>query len=180
MAMATATKERQTSAVENTEVVAEQQVGEDGYPFRLWPVDGHKGPMQKFSLRPYAQDERPIYWNPITTDGHMWWRDYKAGPDGIRRVIVKHRWILPFPGAFSPKNDWENFMVRRWMQGPLASEYGGTVDPDKWQGLDHPENAPGQPPHMWACECSWQTGLWAAMKAHQAKRGSGHEHVKSL
>jgi len=176
MTTATAAKEKQATGLDRTEVVAEQELGADGYPFRLWPVGGDRGPLEKFSLRPYEEDERPIYWNPITRDGHMWWRDYRPMPDGIHRVVAKHRWVMPYPGSFRPRNAWEEHMVREWLVEINRGEM--TVNPDDWKGTDHPENEPGQPPHLWVCECSWGCGKWAAMKAHQIKHT--HKHVTSV
>src|SRR4249919_158490 len=84
------------------------EMGEDGWPERVWMVDGR---AQRFSLKPWPFDERPFYWNPIYPGQEMWWRSQKKNRIGLQPVIQKERWI---DGKFAPRNAWEEMMTREY------------------------------------------------------------------
>lgn len=165
--MATATAERTRREISSATTFPREEIttGEDGFPVKMWEVDGV--PMA-FSLRPFELHERKVYWNPQGSGAPMWWRAQERNQWGLQPIIQREIWI---DGKFSPRNAWEEHMTRTW----LLAIPGG--NPDKWVGYDHPENQPGQPPHHWRCECSWLCGNWSAFKQHQAQLC--HTGVKS-
>lgn len=151
--MATATVERQTKE--------QPAVGEDGYPVRL--ING-----VPYSTKPYPEDERPLYWNPLFPGQEMRWHDEeKRNVYGFPLIIQKEAWT---DGKFRPRNDWEREMTRQWMMRSLD----GCNDPDKWLGVDHPAGAGAE----WRCECTWPCGNYHAFDAHlrYLKHKESREH----
>jgi hypothetical protein len=143
---------------------AARQVGEDGYETRQVMVNGE---LVSLSLKPYPDgldangdyhpeaDQRPLYWNPIYPGGEMRWRSPFLNDLGFQPTIQKERWL---DGQFRPRNEYEEHMTREWMMKSLT----GCNDPDKWKGVNHPEEG-GE----WRCQCSWHTGNWQAFHAHR-------------
>jgi hypothetical protein len=125
-------------------------MGEDGWPERLWKVDGE---VRTFSLQPWPVAERPVYWNPIYPGQEMWWRSQKKNRLGMQPVIQKERWT---DGKFAPRNEWELMMTREFLASlPLCA------DPEDWKGITHPDG------EAWRCgECKFLCGNWRAYKAH--------------
>ncbi len=129
------------------------EVGEDGYPVKYCTVQGIPMP---FSTRPFAEAERPLYWNPIYPGQEMWWRAEEPNAHGFKPVVQKEAWE---DGKFSPRNAYEEQMTRQWMTDSLP----GCSDPDQWKGTNHPEG----PGHQWRCECSWPCGNYRAFNQHR-------------
>jgi len=126
------------------------QTGEDGYPVRYEMVDGE---LTAFSLKPFPEAERPLYWNPIYPGQEMRWRSHEKNEFGFQPTIQKEQW---HEGRFRPRNPWEVFKTEDF----LRSLPGGR--PDLWQGVNHPEG----PDAEYRCECSFPCGNYAAFKAH--------------
>lgn len=145
--MVTATVERKRA---RTSGEPEQPtVGEDGSPV------AYRGGVA-YSLKPYPEDERPLFWNPIYPGQEMRWKAEEINEYGLFPTIQKEIWL---EGKFRPRNDYEAHMTREWMKASLP----GCNDPDEWQGVNHPEG----PGHQWRCECSWPCGNWKAFQAHR-------------
>ncbi len=126
---------------------------DEGHEIRYERVNGE---WVGFSLKPYPEDQRPLYWNPIYPGGEMRWRSPHQNGMGFQPTIQKERWI---DGKFEPRNAWEEHMTREWMKSSLV----GCNDPDIWKGINHPEGPNGE----WRCQCSWHTGNWQAFHAHR-------------
>lgn len=124
-------------------------IGEDGYPYREWKVGGE---VRRFSLKPYPEDERPLYWYPRGINQNMKWRSQERNQYGIQPVIQWERWI---DGKFRPRNEWEEHMTRTW----LSERKGG--NPDRWKGINHP-----RPGGYWTCECGWSCNNWNVLEDH--------------
>lgn len=137
--------------------------GKDGYPERVWMVDGKE---VTFSLRPFdvdldlGIDERPVYWCPKGIGKmHMWWRSQTLNRHGIQPIIQREFW---HDGVYRPRNPWEEHMTRAWLRRR-------NWNPDHLKGFVHPENVPGEPPHYWRCtECTWRAGTIQAITMHHA------------
>lgn len=121
---------------------------DDGYPVRL--IAG-----VPYSTKPYAEDARPLYWNPLYPGCEMSWRSETKNERGFHPIIQKEAWT---DGQFRPRNDWEREMTRNWMRQTLE----GCNDPDAWSGVNHPEG----PDAEWRCECTWHCGNYRAFSAH--------------
>ena len=133
--------------------------GADGFPVRKWEVDGE---VREFSLRPYPEDERPVYWF-YRPNMSMWWRSQDINEYGLQPVIQKEAWLF---GKFAPRNDWELHMTREWLRNEK-------VDPDKCVGENHPEG----PGHGWRCECAFLCSNWYVFQQHQ--RSLSHTKLRS-
>jgi hypothetical protein len=159
--MATTAPGRRRELISQSQVLGgPPEVGDDGFPIRHWKVGDE---VVAFSLKPYPEQERPLYWNPIYAGQQMWWREQDVSEFGFQRVIQKEVW---HDGKFYPRNAWEEHMTREFLK-TLPS--GG--DPDSWKGVNHPDG----PDHQWRCECSWPCGNWRAFQAH--RRFLGHREA---
>ena len=127
------------------------QTGEDGYPVRYEEVDGE---LVAFSLKPFPEHERPLYWNPIYPGQEMRWRSRELNDFGFQPTIQKEQW---HEGKFRPRNAWEVYQTEKF----LRTLPGG--DPARWQGVNHPEGPDGE----WRCSCSWHCGNYHAYMAHR-------------
>jgi hypothetical protein len=154
---ATETRRRSGRGLKSANVVEQvaPELGEDGWPLKRWQVGSEE---QVFSLRPYREDEKIVYWNPIYIGQTMLWRAQEINEFGVQPVIQREAWV---DGKFAPRNDWERQMTEEY----LLTLPGG--DPVAWRGYNHPDNEPGKPPHQWRCECAWLCGCWKAFRAHQ-------------
>ncbi len=148
--MATATAARRVPRTQSADPTA-LELGEDGFRVRYEDVDGE--PVA-FSLKPYPETGRPLYWNPIYPGCEMRWRSRTLNDLGFQPTIQKERWT---DGKFYPRNAWEEHMTREWMKVTLR----GCNDPDKWKGVDHPKGG------EWRCQCTWHTGNWEAFEDHR-------------
>lgn len=127
-------------------------VGEDGFPERVWEVDGED---VTFSLKPYPLAERPVYWY-TGLGALMWWRSQRQNEHGLQPVIQKECFV---DGSFAPRNAWEEHMTRAFLRQKH-------VDPDKSRDERHPEGAD----HAWRCAtCMFRCPSHHVMKAHQLK-----------
>jgi hypothetical protein len=157
---ATATRDRKLTTATAPAFEA-PELGEDGFPVKHWIVtDPETGREEErvFSLRPYTESEKTVYWNPIYIGQTMLWRAQEKNDWGVQPVIQRETWV---EGKFAPRNDWERYMTEEY----LRTLPGG--NPAKWQGYVHPDNEPGQPPHVFRCSCGWPCGNWVAFRAHQ-------------
>lgn len=154
---ATETRTRRPLKSANAVEQSAPEMGEDGFPVKRWLVRGEE---RVFSLRPYREEEKTVYWNPHYPGQTMLWRAPELNEFGIQPVIQREAWV---DGKFAPRNDWERYMTEEY----LRTLEGG--DPDRWQGYNHPDNEPGEPPHHWRCECGWLCGNSKAFRAHQQK-----------
>ena len=160
---ATIDKNRRIRETVTAVVPLDEEIGEDGYPLRRWKVrDPRTGTEEErtFSLRPYTQEEKNqrVYWNPIYPGQTMLWRDTERNDWGVEPVIQRECWL---DGAFSPRNEWEEFMTVEYVRSLPGGE------PEKWKGYNHPDNEPGSTTHhYWRCECGWRCGNWQAFRAH--------------
>jgi hypothetical protein len=146
--MASATAERTRRAADPTA----PEVGEDGYPVRYEEVDGE---LVAFSLKPYPEAERPLYWNPIYPGQEMFWRAREKNDHGFRPIIWRQRWT---DGQFRPGNAWEEHVTREFLKTlPACGD-----NPDKWRGVNHPDGEDAE----WRCQCTWHTGNWTALRDH--------------
>jgi hypothetical protein len=153
---ATATRTKSPLKSANAAEVVVPEIGEDGFPVKRWLVNGVE---QVFSLRPYREEEKVVYWNPIYPGQTMLWRAPYVNEFGIQPVIQREAWV---DGRFAPRNDWERFMTEEY----LKTLPGGR--PDQWQGYNHPDNEPGELPNLWRCgDCAWVCGNSKAFRAHQ-------------
>lgn len=170
--MATATAKRRTLQTATGDP-SPPEMGEDGYPQRIWIVDGQE---VTFSLKPFADAEKPLYYNPIYPGQQMWWRSQDRNEYGFQPVIQKETW---WDGKFFPRNAWEEYMTVEYLKTltggnvPMdAKDKNGRLmwRPDANGVLKHPwcgDNHPDGPGHVWRCECSWPCGNWAAFKQHR-------------
>lgn len=126
------------------------EIGEDGFPIRYEEVDGE---LVGFSLKPFPEAERPLYWN-IYPNQEMRWRSREKNQFGWQPTIQKEVWL---EGKFSPRNPWEEHMTRQWMRRVLP----GCTNPDEWKGIDHPKKG------VWRCHCSWACGNYTVFEQHQ-------------
>lgn len=144
------------------------RMGEDGFPVKVWNVDGED---VEFSLRPFTQEEKDArrYWCPKGPGAKMWWRSQEKNDYGLQPIIQREEFI---DGSFKPRNAWEEYMTVDWLTRNCD---GGSAAATKWVGYDHPDNKPGQPPKLWICaECGNSLGTWSVFDQHQrSKRHSG-------
>ena len=153
---------RKLQSANAVEAVA-PELGEDGFPVKRWWVDGEE---RVFSLRPYRENEKTVYWNPIYIGQTMLWRAQEINEFGVQPVIQRETWV---DGKFAPRNDWELHMTEEY----IKTLPGG--DPVAWRGYNHPDNdfppgmnvPVGETAHHWRCECAWPCGCWKAFRAHQ-------------
>ena len=150
MATATAPRERRLPTTQSADPET-PGVGEDGFPTRQAMVNGE---LVAFSLKPYPEHERPLYWNPIWPGQEMRWRSPFLNELNFQPTIQREAWHF---GQFRPRNGWEEHMTRTWMRRILP----GCADPDDWKGTDHPKGG------QWRCHCSFACGNWAAFEAHR-------------
>ncbi len=150
--MATATAPRRAPTTQSADPTP-KLLGEDGYPMREEEVDGE---LVAFSLKPYPEHERPLYWNPIWPGQEMRWKSRMLNEFGFQPTIQKEQWT---DGRFRPRNAWEEHMTRAWMKTSLP----GCSDPDLWKGVSHPDGEGAE----WRCHCTWHTGNWKAFQAHR-------------
>ncbi len=150
--MATATAERRVPKTQSADPTL-VETGEDGFRVRYEEVGGE---LVAFSLKPYPEAQRPLYWNPIYPGSEMRWRSRELNDLGFQPTIQKERWT---DGKFHPRNAWEEHMTREWMKKSLT----GCSNPDLWKGENHPDG----PGHVWRCQCSFPCGNWQAFQAHR-------------
>lgn len=149
MATATATRrEPKTLSADPTE----RQFDEDGYEVRYEYVEGE---LQPFSLKPYPEAERPLYWNPIYPGQEMRWKARHLTEEGLQPTIQRERWT---DGKYYPRNAWEEHMTRESMK-----KLPGGGNPDKWRGVNHPNG----PDAFWRCQCTWPCGNFQAFEDHR-------------
>ena len=134
-------------------------VGEDGFPVRVWKVDGAE---QVFSLKPFAPDDRPTYWY-IGMGAHLRVKAQTVNQFGIQPTILNDVFV---DGSFSPRNPWEEHVTRQFL-------IDNHVDPDKSRNERHPEG----PGHYWRCECGYRCPSYHVMIAHQKK--ATHKNLRS-
>jgi hypothetical protein len=151
MALATQAKPARRLPTTQSADPTTPMTGEDGYPVRLEEVDGDLVP---FSLKPFPESERPLYWNPIYPGQEMRWRSREKNEFGFQPTIQREKWL---DGQYRPRNAWEVHMTREF----LKRLPGG--DPDGWQGVNHPDG----PDAEWRCQCTWHTGNYKAYMAHR-------------
>jgi hypothetical protein len=164
--MATATVERPRTIKSATAIPQDApEVGEDGYPVKMWNVNGAP---TAFSLRPFEPSERKVYWCPKGPDAKMAWRAQELNEHGFQVVIQREVWLA---GKFSPRNAWEEHMTIEWLRRNVEGGANGA----NWVGYDHPKNAPGETKHHWVCgTCGFAIGNYAAFDQHQlSKKHSG-------
>jgi hypothetical protein len=146
-----------------------QPLGEDGEPVRLW-IDPDTGDVVPLSLRPYAESERVIYWNPNgggSPGQVMHIRGHELDERGEPRPVTQRE--IWHEGKFSPRNEWETYVTEAWMRRSLE---GGT-DPKRWTGNNHPDG----PGYGWRCECAWFCENWQCFSQHQLTMG--HTKMRS-
>ena len=161
--MPTATAPRgRRPIVDQTADTFAYQTGEDGFEIRYEVVDGQEVP---FSLKPYAESERPTYWCPHNGIA-MWFKARYLNDFGIQPTVERHRWI---DGQFSPANPWQNHKTREFM----VKNFKGCIDPDRWKGADHPKGEG----HGWRCQCGFFCPVWEVFEQHQ--REYGHQAMRS-
>lgn len=142
------------------------RTGEDGYPVKVWNVNGED---VEFSLRPYTEAEQKRYWNPQGPGAPMWWRSQELNDHGLQPIIQREVWL---DGSFIPRNAWEEHMTIEW----LKTVDGGSAGPT-WVGYDHPDNKPGEPKKYWICaECGNAYGVYSVFDQHQ--RMKHHSGIK--
>jgi hypothetical protein len=171
--MATATAQRSRTRSISSATAAPQEapaVGDDGYPVRMWEVNGE---LVAFSLRPFEPHERKRYWNPQGEGAPMWWRSQERNEWGLQPIIQREIWVA---GDFSPRNAWEEYMTIEWLKTVPGGDAGHT-----WVGYDHPKNQglpPEAPRHHWICaECNWACGVLACLEQHLLSKP--HSGIKS-
>ena len=154
--MATATVERtRTKSISSATAipVEAEHLGEDGYPVKVWEVNGVPTP---FSLRPFEEHEREVFWNPQGPDAPMWWRAQERNEWGLQPIIQREVWI---GGSFSPRNAWERHMTLEWLKTVEGGAAGHT-----WVGYDTPG-------HHWVCnDCAWACGVLVCIEQHQSTK----------
>ncbi len=159
---ATAEREKTERPLETaTADPAPPGMGEDGYPVRMWTVDGE---TVAFSLKPYTDAERPRYWYTgvgarlrVKAQGQNEW--------GVQPVVLNDRFV---DGSFSPRNAWEEQVTREFLRR-------NHIDPDRSRDERHPDG----PTAMYRCAqgfCNFACPSWHVFKAHQ--KALGHNGIR--
>jgi len=121
------------------------------------------GAEVEFSLKPFAEDERPAYWY-IGMGARLRVKSQRINDFGIQPTILNDSFV---DGSFHPRNPWEEHVTREFLRS-------NHVDPDKSRDERHPEG----PGHAWRCgTCMFRCPSFHVMKAHQLK--SGHANMLS-
>lgn len=160
MATATAERARRANGTPTADTTVYER-GEDGHEVRYEEVDGELVP---FSLAPYPESARPVYWCP-RPGIEMRFRAREKNHLGFHPMIQRERWI---DGRFSPRNAWEEHMTREWLKQTITG-----ANPDAWKGSDHPRGEG----HGWRCECGFLCPNWAVFEQHQ--RLLAHTQMRS-